>query len=239
MNIDSVALGMSVAEITWLNILLSGDNALVIALACRQLEGRERRYGIVCGAGAAVVLRIIFTAGVSFVLKFPFLRVVGGALLLWIAVKLLVSEETDDNHIQGHSSLWRAVWTIIVADIVMSLDNVLAIAAAAHGSQLLIILGLAISIPIVVMSSTLIVSLLNRLPVLVWAGAGFLGWIAGEMMAADRAAMVYIRLEPPRWAVAAACTMLVLGVGWWINRRSAEAHVTAADHPAAEDTGST
>jgi YjbE family integral membrane protein len=226
---------MSVAEITWLNILLSGDNALVIALACRQLEGRERNYGIVLGAGAAVVLRIVFTAGVSFVLKFPFLRVGGGALLLWIAVKLLVGEETDDGAIAGHPSLWRAVWTVIVADIVMSLDNVLAIAAAANGSHLLIILGLAISIPIVVMSSTLIVSILNRLPILVWAGAGFLGWIAGEMMVADETAMDYVRLEPPEWAAAGACAALVLVTGWWINKRRASAHAKAA----AEDTNPT
>jgi YjbE family integral membrane protein len=222
--LDSVSLGMSVVEITWLNILLSGDNALVIALACRQLNGRERKYGIVFGAGAAVVLRIIFTAGVSVVLNFPFLRVVGGILLLWIAVRLLVGEEADDDAIAGHSSLWRAVWTIIVADVVMSLDNVLAIAAAAHGSQLLIILGLAISIPIVVMSSTLIVSVLNRLPILVWAGGGFLGWIAGEMMAADETAMEFLHLEPPEWTVAMACVLLVLAAGWWINRRRMSAH---------------
>jgi len=217
--LDSVTLGMSVAEITWLNILLSGDNALVIALACRQLDERERKYGIIFGAGAAVLLRIVFTAGVSFVLKFPFLRLGGGALLLWIAVKLLVGEEADDDAIAGHPSLWRAVWTIIVADVVMSLDNVLAIAAAAHGSHLLIILGLAISIPIVVMSSTVIVSILNRLPILVWAGGGFLGWIAGEMMAADQTAMDFLRLELPEWTVAGACVLLVLATGWWINRR--------------------
>jgi YjbE family integral membrane protein len=217
--LDSLSLGMSVVEITWLNILLSGDNALVIALACRQLEGRERKYGIAFGAGAAVLLRIAFTAGISFVLKFPFLRVGGGALLLWIAVRLLVGEEANDDAITGHPSLWRAVWTIIVADVVMSLDNVLAIAAAAHGSHLLIILGLAISIPIVVMSSTLIVSVLNRLPILVWAGAGFLGWIAGEMMVADETAMNYVGIEPPEWAVAGVCTALVLATGWWINRR--------------------
>jgi len=233
--LDSVSLGMSVVEITWLNILLSGDNALVIALACRQLEERERKYGIMFGAGAAVVLRIIFTAGVSFVLKFPFLRVAGGALLLWIAVKLLVGEESGDDEVAAHPSLWRAVWTIVVADIVMSLDNVLAIAAAAHGSHLLIILGLAISIPIVVMSSTLIVSMLNRLPILVWAGAGFLGWIAGEMMVADETAMNYVQFEPPEWAAAGACAALVLVTGWLVNKRRASAHAAAT----AEETDPT
>lgn len=156
---------------------------------------------------------------------------VGGALLLWIAVKLLVGEEADDNAIAGHPSLWRAVWTIIVADVVMSLDNVLAIAAAAHGSHLLIILGLAISIPIVVMSSTLIVSVLNRMPILVWAGAGFLGWIAGEMMAADERAMEFLRLEPPGWAMAGTCALLVLATGGWINRRRAGAHAAEDSDP--------
>jgi YjbE family integral membrane protein len=217
--LEPVSLGMSLVEISWLNILLSGDNALVIALACRQLEGRQRRMGIIFGAGAAVLLRVIFTAGVSFILRFPFLRAGGAVLLLWIAVKLLLGDDTDDEAIAGHDSIWRAVWTIVVADIVMSLDNVLAIAAAAHGSQLLIVIGLAISVPIVVMSSTLIVTILNRLPILVWAGAGFLGWIAGEMLTADEAAMAYLPVEPPEWLVASAFAAFVLIVGWLLNRR--------------------
>jgi YjbE family integral membrane protein len=222
--LDSVSLGMSLVEISWLNILLSGDNALVIALACRQLEGRQRRMGIIFGAGAAVLLRIIFTAGVSFILQFPFLRAGGAVLLLWIAVKLLLGEEADDGKIAGHNSLGRAIWTIVVADIVMSLDNVLAIAAAAHGSELLIVIGLAISVPIVVVSSTLIVTILNRLPILVWAGAGFLGWIAGEMLVADDAAMAYLPGHPSEWIVAALCAALVLAAGWLLTRKREEAH---------------
>ena len=220
----SLSLGVSLAQITWLNLLLSGDNALVIALACRGLEGRERKLGIVLGAGAAVALRIVFTAGVSFILKFPFLRAGGAVLLLWIAIKLLLGEgEANDDSVEGHSSLWRAVWTVVVADIVMSLDNVLAIAAAAHGSQLLIVIGLAISIPIVIMSSTLIVTILNKAPLLIWVGAGFLGWIAGEMFVADEAAMAYAPVNPPEWLVPSACAVLVLAVGWIVTRRHAEA----------------
>ncbi len=164
---EPMSFGMSLVEITWLNVLLSGDNALVIALACRRLEGRQRRLGIIFGAGAAVLLRIVFTAGVTFILRFPFLRAGGAVLLLWIAVKLLLGEEGGDDSVAAPNSLWKAVWTVVVADVVMSLDNVLAIAAAAHGSTLLIVIGLAISVPIVVMSSTLIVTILNRLPILI------------------------------------------------------------------------
>lgn len=216
---DSVSLGMSLVEITWLNILLSGDNALVIALACRSLEGRQRRLGIVFGAGAAVALRIIFTIGVSYILKLPFLRAGGAILLLWVAVKLLLGEEPGEDGIEAQSSIMKAVWTIVMADIVMSLDNVLAIAAAAHGSQLLIILGLVISVPIVVAGSSLIVNVLNRLPVLIWAGAGFLGWVAGEMFVADETAMSYLPVEPPEWIIPTVCALLVLGLGWMLSRR--------------------
>jgi YjbE family integral membrane protein len=223
-DLGSVSLGMSLVEISWLNLLLSGDNALVIALACRQLEGRQRRLGIIFGAGAAVLLRIFFTAGVSYILNFPFLRAIGAALLLWIAVKLILGEDADDDAIAGHTSLWRAIRTIVVADVVMSLDNVLAIAAAAHGSELLIVIGLTISVPIVILGSTLIVSILNRLPILVWAGAGFLGWIAGEMLVADEAAMAYLPAQPNEWLIAAACAALVLAIGWLINHRREETH---------------
>jgi YjbE family integral membrane protein len=215
-----MSFGMSLLEIAWLNVLLSGDNALVIALACRRLEGRQRQLGIVFGAGAAVALRVIFTAGVTFILRFPFLRAGGALLLVWIAVRLLIGEEGSEDSVAGHNSVWKAVWTVVVADIVMSLDNVLAIAAAAHGSTLLILIGLAISVPIVVMSSTLIVDILARLPILVWLGAGFLGWVAGEMLAADEAAMAYLPVNVPEPAIAASFAVIVLIGGWLLNRKA-------------------
>jgi len=179
-----VALG----KIMWINILLSGDNALVIAMACRGLPPRQRFWGMVLGAGVAVVLRIIFTFIVVTLMTLPYLKLVGGLALLLIAAKLLVPEGEggeDDVHAAGH--LWAAVQIVAVADIVMSLDNVIAVAAAANGSIPLLVLGLAISVPLIVAGAALIMALLTRLPILVWAGAALLGWIAGDVMATDPA----------------------------------------------------
>jgi YjbE family integral membrane protein len=179
-----VALG----KIMWINILLSGDNALVIAMACRGLPPRQRFWGMVLGAGVAVVLRIIFTFIVVTLMALPYLKLVGGLALLLIAAKLLVPENEggeDDVHAAAH--LWAAVQIVAVADIVMSLDNVIAVAAAANGSIPLLVLGLAISVPLIVAGAALIMALLTRLPILVWAGAALLGWIAGDVMATDPA----------------------------------------------------
>ncbi len=179
-----VALG----KIMWINILLSGDNALVIAMACRGLPPRQRFWGMVLGAGVAVVLRIIFTFIVVTLMALPYLKLVGGLALLLIAAKLLVPEHEDgegDVHAAAH--LWAAVQIVAVADIVMSLDNVIAVAAAANGSVPLLVIGLAISVPLIVAGAALIMALLTRLPILVWAGAALLGWIAGDVMASDPA----------------------------------------------------
>jgi YjbE family integral membrane protein len=178
-----VALG----KIMWINVLLSGDNALVIALACRGLEPRHRLWGMILGAGAAVILRIIFTGVVVTLMELPYLKLVGGLALLVIAAKLLVPEGEDEDGVESASHLWAAVQIVVVADIVMSLDNVIAVAAAANGSVPLLILGLAISIPLIVAGAALIMALLTRLPILIWAGAALLGWIAGEVMATDPA----------------------------------------------------
>jgi YjbE family integral membrane protein len=178
-----VALG----KIMWINVLLSGDNALVIALACRGLEPRHRLWGMILGAGAAVILRIIFTGIVVTLMELPYLKLVGGLALLVIAAKLLVPEGEDEDGVESASHLWAAVQIVVVADIVMSLDNVIAVAAAANGSVPLLILGLAISIPLIVAGAALIMALLTRLPILIWAGAALLGWIAGEVMATDPA----------------------------------------------------
>jgi YjbE family integral membrane protein len=187
------AFWVAVGKIIWINVLLSGDNALVIALACRGLEPRQRLWGMVLGAGVAVVLRILFTGIVATLMALPYLKLVGGLALLVIAAKLLVPEEDDEDGVQSAAHLWAAVQIVVVADIVMSLDNVIAVAAAANGSAPLLILGLAISIPLIVAGAALIMELLNRLPVLVWAGGALLGWIAGDVIATDPA--VYPKLQ--------------------------------------------
>jgi YjbE family integral membrane protein len=181
------AFWVAVGKIMWINVLLSGDNALVIALACRGLEPRQRLWGMILGAGVAVILRIIFTGIVATLMELPYLKLVGGLALLVIAAKLLVPEEEDEDGVQSASHLWAAVQIVVVADIVMSLDNVIAVAAAANGSVPLLVLGLAISIPLIVAGAALIMALLNRLPILVWAGAALLGWIAGDVIATDPA----------------------------------------------------
>lgn len=176
---------IAVGKIIWINILLSGDNALVIALACRGLSPRHRLWGMIFGAGAAVLLRIIFTGIVATLMELPYLKLIGGLALIVIAAKLLVPEHEDDDDVDAASHLWQAVQIVVVADIVMSLDNVIAVAAAANGSVPLLILGLAISVPLIVAGAALIMALLEKLPVLVWAGAALLGWIAGEVIATD------------------------------------------------------
>jgi YjbE family integral membrane protein len=181
------AFWLAVGKIIWINVLLSGDNALVIALACRGLNPRHRLWGMILGAGAAVILRIIFTGIVATLMEWPYLKLVGGLALLVIAAKLLVPESDDEDSVESGTHLWHAVQIVVVADIVMSLDNVIAVAAAANGSVPLLILGLAISVPMIVAGAALIMLLLNRLPILVWAGAALLGWIAGEVIATDPA----------------------------------------------------
>ena len=175
---------IAVGKIIWINILLSGDNALVIALACRGLKPRHRLWGMVLGAGAAVLLRIIFTGIVVSLMALPYLKLVGGLALIVIAAKLLVPDN-DEEDVESASHLWQAVQIVVVADIIMSLDNVIAVAAAANGSVPLLVLGLAVSVPLIVAGAALIMALLSKLPILVWAGAALLGWIAGEVIATD------------------------------------------------------
>ena len=181
------AFWVALGKIMWINVLLSGDNALVIAMACRGLEPRQRLWGMILGAGVAVILRIIFTGIVATLMGLPYLKLVGGLALLVIAAKLLVPEPEDEEGVESASHLWAAVQVVAIADIVMSLDNVIAVAAAANGSVPLLVLGLAISVPLIVAGAALIMALLNRLPILVWAGAALLGWIAGDVMATDPA----------------------------------------------------
>jgi len=183
---------LALAKIMWINILLSGDNAVVIAMACRGLPHRQRIWGMTLGAGVAVVLRIVFTGLVASLMLLPYLKIVGGLALFYIAAKLLLPEKPDRSESEAVEHLWRAVGIVAVADIVMSLDNVIAIAAAAGGNMALLVLGLAISIPLVVAGAAAISALLDRYPVLIWAGAALLGWIVGEVVATDPAVTIFL-----------------------------------------------
>jgi YjbE family integral membrane protein len=192
----TTAFWLPLLEIIWINILLSGDNAVVIALACRSLPERQRKLGVILGSGAAVALRVVFTVLVVELLGLPFVKIVGGVLLLWIGVKLAGAEEPQ-KEIAPANTLWSAIRIVAVADAVMSLDNMMAVAAAAKGSKLLILLGLALSIPLLIFGSTLVLALLNRFPVLVWAGAVLLGWIAGELIGTDAELTAWLRVRWP------------------------------------------
>ncbi|MFM9153460.1 MAG: TerC family protein [Methylocystis sp.] len=183
MNQDP-AIGWEIFEIIWINILLSGDNAILIALACRQLSPHQRRWGVFLGALGGVILRVVFTLIVVELLGVPLLKAAGSLLLLLVAIKLLI-DETEPSDVKAKPNLWGAVMSIIMADAVMSLDNVIAIAAAARGSARLIIFGLVLSVPIVMFGAGFLLKALERFPLLVWAGAALLGWVSGEMMASD------------------------------------------------------
>jgi YjbE family integral membrane protein len=176
-----------VVQVIWINILLSGDNAVVIALACRGLPPKERRWGMILGAGVASILLIVFTGVVSVLMTLPYLKLVSGVALLWIAIKLLAPQAHDaEDTPEAIEDLWRAVRLVVVANIVMSLDNVIAVAAVAKGDYVLLTLGLVVSIPIVIAGSAIILALLERFPILIWGGAAVLGWVAGEIFASDQ-----------------------------------------------------
>jgi len=208
-------------EIGFLNLLLSGDNAVVIALAVRAPPPRQRLMGQIWGTALAVVLRLVFVVVMSALLRVPFLRLVGGALLVWIAVKLVRPGAALDEATRHGASFWEALWIIVVADLTMSLDNVLAIAAAARGEMTLVILGIALSLPIVVWGAGLLAKLMNRYTWIVWLGGGLLGYVAGQMLMEDKALHAWLgefttRFEEP---VAIAIGALVTVIGWWEARR--------------------
>jgi YjbE family integral membrane protein len=190
-DVQTPAFWLAVGKIIWINVLLSGDNALVIAMACRGLAPRQRLWGMVIGAGIAVVLLIAFTGIVAKLMVLPYLKLVGGLALLVIAAKLLVPEE-DGDEVTAGTSLWHAIRIVVIADIVMSLDNVIAVAAAANGQLSLLILGLAVSIPMIVAGAALIMMVLDRFPILVWLGATLLGWIAGDVIESDPAVQPFL-----------------------------------------------
>ncbi len=212
---------LAVGQIIMIDILLGGDNAVVIALACRQLPPNLRTKGILWGTAGAIVLRVILIAFALTLLAIPFLKLVGAALLLWIGVKLLApGDEDEHSNIQGSDKLWAAVKTVIVADLVMSIDNVIAVAGAATGAggnhQLsLVIFGLLVSIPIIIWGSQLVLKIMDRFPVIITAGGMLLGWIAGTMAHSDPAMVGY--LPQGQWwsyglGLAGAVTVYLLGM---------------------------
>ena len=222
---------VALVKIMWINVLLSGDNALVIAMACQGLPPKQRLWGMILGAGVAVLLRIVFTGVVASLMLLPYLKIVGGIALFYIAAKLLVPDDPEEGEAEAVEHLWRAVRIVAVADIIMSLDNVIAIAAAAGGNMALVVIGLAISIPLIVAGAALIMALLDRFPILVWAGAALLGWIVGEVIATDPVSVGYLTnnygaavAHKVEYAAAAVGAVLVLVVGglWRRSKQPAE-----------------
>jgi len=209
---------VTLAQIIMINIVLSGDNAVVIALASRSLPPKQQKQAILFGSFGAIILRIILTFFAVYLLGLPMLKIVGAILLFWIGVKMLIPEDEETN-LDGHEHLWAAIKTIIVADFVMSLDNVLGVAAAAKGNLVLLVLGLAISIPLIIYGSTLILKLMTRFPVIITLGGGVLGWVAGEMAITDPIISDWVNTQA-HWlhTVAPAFgALFVVAMGKWIT----------------------
>ena len=221
MDIVTPQFWVAALEIIVINILLSGDNAVVIALACRNLPSGQRRWGIFWGAIGAIVLRIILTFFAVSLLKLPWLKIVGGIALVWIGIKLIAAEESDDVEVKGSEQLLSAVWTVIVADVVMSIDNVLGVAAAAKGSLLLLVFGLVISIPLIIAGAQLVMKAIERYPVLIVAGGGLLGFIAGELIIDDTAISAWVDAKAPwlDWIAPIVGIALVVGPAKWLQAR--------------------
>lgn len=184
-GLDRTTFLIGVLRILVIDFLLSGDNAVVIAMACRGLPPRQRFWGVIIGVTLAVMLRIVFTGIVAQLMQLPYLKLLGGLALIYIAAKLLLPDESDDDEVKSAATLWGAVRIVLVADVVMSLDNILPIAAAARGSLALLVIGLVGSIPLIIAGAAVVMALLERFPILVWAGAALLGWVAGEIIATD------------------------------------------------------
>ena len=240
-DLGRAAFWAAVLQIVFINILLSGDNAVVIAMACRDLPQRQRFWGLVIGAGAAVLLRLVFTGVVGQLMLLPYLKLIGGLALVYVAAKLLVPTRADRNKVEAVAQLWRAVRIVVVADTVMSLDNVIAVAAIAQGSLVLLAIGLVASIPIIVAGAALIMVMLDRFPIFIWAGAALLGWVAGDVVATDPAVFGHVSAalgetfaRQVETAAAAAGALLVIGVGGlWRQLSVSKAHAVSA----AEEAG--
>jgi YjbE family integral membrane protein len=216
---------LAVCSIVLIDLVLAGDNAVVIAMAVKNLQGKKRQLGIILGSGGAVVIRVICTFMVAQLLNMQFVKLIGGAVIIWIAVKLLTEGAQEKCEERQVNSLWQALWVIIVADLSMGIDNMLAVGAASHGNLFLLLFGLMLSIPFVVFMSNLLSRLMDRYPIILWVGAAVLGKVGGEMMITDP--WVNGLLSPPKWSEYAAMAIFVVFVcalsKWLINRRSCQA----------------
>ena len=243
-ELGAQAFWIGLLKIIGVNLVLSGDNAVVIALAARSLPAKQQKAAVLWGSGAAVLMRIILTIFAVALLTLPWLKLVGSLLLFWIGIKLLVPED-DEEEVQASDQLLAAIKTILIADLVMSLDNVIAVAAAAGGSFLLLILGLAISIPLVIYGATMLIKLMERFPVIITIGAGLIGWVAGEMLVADSAltgwfssmGVAYKDARPyvGGWSLEIIAGLIgiviVVAAGKWIASRHAPSGEAPADVP--------
>lgn len=226
--ISSPIFWLAAGQIILIDILLGGDNAILIGLACRNLPPQQRKWGIIWGTAGAIVLRVILIIFALKLLAIPYLKIVGGLLLLWIGVKLLLDEGDSHSEVKGSNKLLAAIWTIIVADLVMSVDNVLGIASAAQGSNpdhqtFLIIFGLLVSVPIIVWGSQLVIKLMEKYPVVITMGAALLGWLAGGMIVTDPAVAPWFKTNVPNASALAGALGAVLLVVFakWMNKRQA------------------
>jgi YjbE family integral membrane protein len=242
MALDDPIFWTALLKIIGVNIVLSGDNAVVIALAARSLPARQQKLAIFWGSGAAIVMRIVLTLFAVALLGMPWLKLVGSVLLLWIGVKLLIPE-AEGPDVKASDNLWAAIKTILIADLVMSLDNVIAVAAAAGGSVTLLVLGLAISIPLVIFGATLLLKLMERWPIIITIGAGLLGFVAGEMAWEDKAIESFTQNYPgfAKYVIAVigAAFVVMLGrylAGKELKKSTAEhlEHMGAHPDPAAK-----
>ena len=235
---------VSVLQIIAIDLLLSGDNAVVIALACRNLPPEQRRKGVMFGVAGAIFLRVILTFFAVGLLTLPYIKIVGAVLLIWIGIKLIApQEEHSGTHIEANTHLWSAVKTIIVADFVMSLDNVIGVAAAAKGDFGLLIFGLVISIPMIVWSSQLILKFMDRFPIIIVIGGALLGFVAGEMLLTDMLVTKWVEEQPHwlHWVIPALSAVMVVVMGKWLTRRKTgtDKAVTLMDKQAVETTEKT
>ncbi|MBQ0130912.1 MAG: TerC family protein, partial [Comamonas sp.] len=214
---------IGIFKIVWIDVILSGDNAVVIALAARSLPAAQRRKAILWGCGAAIALRIALTLVAAKLVALPFVEILGGCLLLWIGIGLLKGEDANTSSVdnqQGNSGIFTAIRTILLADLVMCLDNVIAVAATAQGDMTLLIFGLALSIPLVLFGSTMMIKLMERFPWIVVLGAGLIGWVAGETFANDHVLLDYTTQWPALPYISGVLgAVLVLAVGFWSKQR--------------------
>ncbi|NDG56502.1 MAG: TerC family protein [Betaproteobacteria bacterium] len=226
--ISTSAFWVALAQIMVVNIMLSGDNAVVIALASRSLPPKQQKMAIMLGSGAAILLRIVLTVFAVMLMELPYLKLVGGLALLWIAASMLNADQ-GEGEFESHASLWAAVRTILVADFIMSLDNVIGVAAAAKGNYVLLIIGLVLSIPLIIFGSQIILKLMERFPTIILGGAALLGWVAGDMIIADRVLEPYIASHSTlaHWLAPALCAVAVVVVGKWLDKRALEARRAA------------